>query len=239
MDFNVPNLPGASAIYNKIAAKVADIEKDIKAALDITASEIKAIMDANMVDLVERTKGLIPELPTTTPVNFQAEVEGLLSMAPTSAIYAEKLASLTTSFGPGLKDAGYALDDLVVAGAAALKGDAASLAGAIPNFEIPPGSLDAIEVAHASLMPDLLTLKEAAHKFSEDVSEDDIKGLFGDKFSTEELNKTKTAMEAHAKQIEKVWGAKMKRLGVEIEARAEEVRKDSQNIGTSAEVISL
>jgi hypothetical protein len=217
MDFNVPNLPGSSDIYNKIAAKVADIEKDIKASLDIPASELKTKLESHLTDLVEKTKGLIPELPTTTPVNFQAEIEGLLALSPTSSGYAEKLAGLSNNFGPGLIEAGYALDDLVVAGASALKGASGSLSGALPNFEIPAGSLESIQVAKASMMPEVLALKEAAHKFSTDVSEDDVKAIFGDAFSTKKLEETKSAMETFAKKIEKDWGAKAARLQAQLD----------------------
>ena len=86
VDFTTPSLPGASEVYNKIAQKTDEIEKTVKDGLDATASALTSTLNADLVDLKAKTKDMIPELAATTPVNLQAEVEGLLAMSPNSTL---------------------------------------------------------------------------------------------------------------------------------------------------------
>ena len=224
VDFTTPSLPGASELYNKIAQKTDDIEKTVKGSLDAAASTLTGTLKTDLMDLKAKTKDMIPELPATTPINFQAEIQGLLAMSPTSSIYAEKLAGITTQFGGGLETGGYDLDALVTAGSSALAGSLGSLSGALPNLELPAGALEAVEVAKGALQPAVDALKELASEFSIDKTADDITGLYGDGFSRETLADTLAATASHLKTVAENFDVKIKAQQKQLEQRAIEAR---------------
>lgn len=224
VDFATPSLPGESALYNKIAQKADEIEKTVKSNLDASASDLTATLDADLKDLKAKTKDLIPELPLTTPVNFQAEVEGLLAMNPNSTLYAEKLADIGTKFGEGLKSGGYDLDQLVTKGTEALDSSVSSLSGALPNFELPAGATEAIEVAKGALQPAVDAAKELAQSFSTDMTVNDMEGMYGDAYSTQTLSEALASTAAKLKTAAENFEAKMKALEKQREQRDVEKR---------------
>lgn len=226
VDFTTPSLPGASEVYNKIAQKTDEIEKTVKAGLDATASALTSTLNADLVDLKAKTKDMIPELAATTPVNLQAEVEGLLAMSPNSTLYAEKLAGIGTQFGTALSSGGYDLDQLVTDGSTALSGAIGSLSGALPNFELPAGAEEALEVAKGALQPAIDAAKELAQQFSTDMSADDLTGMYGDAYSTQTLSEALTGTAAKLKTAAENFEAKITALEKQREQRAAESRTE-------------
>ena len=222
-------MPGASALYNKIASKVDEIEKDVLSKLEVDASALTSALKTDLEDLKAKVKGMIPELPTAPSLNLQSEISALSGLAAGSGAYAAKLASIGTSFGSAISSGGYNLDTIASAGASALKEassiasgglpsltgglpSVSSLSAAIPNMELPAGATEAIEVAKASLQPDTDALEEAASAFSTDKAEDLVKGIFGDAIATETLESDMTALKAKFEPLALKFGAKAARL---------------------------
>ena len=229
VDFKTPSLPGASALYNKIASKVDEIEKDVLSKLEVDASALTSALKTDLLDLKAKTKDMIPELPTAPSLNLQSEIGALSNLTAGSGDYAAKLSSLSSSFGSAISAGGYSLDSIVSSGASALSGAASALAAgtssvsassalsaAIPNFELPAGATEAIEIAKASLQPDVDVVKEAASLFSTDKTEDLVKGIFGDAVARESLETDMAALEAKIKPFAEAFEAKAKRLEQQI-----------------------
>ena len=116
VDFKTPDLPGASAVYNKIAAKADEIEKDVMSKLNVDASALTSGLKADLEDLKSKVQGMIPELPTASSLNLQSEISALSGLAAGSDAYAAKLSSLSTSFGSAISAGGYSLDSIVSSG---------------------------------------------------------------------------------------------------------------------------
>ena len=224
VDFKTPDLPGASAVYNKIAAKADEIEKDVMSKLNVDASALTSGLKADLEDLKSKVQGMIPELPTASSLNLQSEISALSGLAAGSDAYAAKLSSLSTSFGSAISAGGYSLDSIVSSGASALSGAASALAAgtssvsassalsaAIPNFELPAGATEAVELAKAALQPDVDVVKEEASKFSTDKAEDLVKGIFGDALATESLESDMAALAAKFEPLALKFEAKAKR----------------------------
>ena len=224
VDFKTPNLPGASELYNKIVAKADEIEKDVMSKLNVDASALTSTLKTDLLDLKDKVQGMIPELPTAPSLNLQSEISALSGLAAGSDAYAAKLSSLTSSFGSSISAGGYSLDSIVSSGASALSGAASALAAgtssvsassalsaAIPNFELPAGATEAVELAKAALQPDTDVLKEAAAAFSTDKAEDLVKGIFGDAIATETLESDMAALSAKFEPLASKFGAKAAR----------------------------
>jgi len=242
VNFTTPNLPGASAVYNKIASKVDLIEKDVMGKLEVDASVLAGSLTTDLLDLKAKTASMIPELPSLPSVNLQSEITSLAALAPASGAYAAKLASIGTSFGGAISAGGYSLDSIVSDGASALKeaaniaaGDIPSLTGglptlsslsaAIPNMELPAGATEAIEIAKAALQPDTDVLKEAASAFSTDESVDEVKGIFGDAYARKATSNNASDLIAQAEAAEKAYDIRVKRLEADNAATAAKLRK--------------
>ena len=129
VDFTTPNLPGASALYNKIASKVHEIDTKLLTADNLvsSASDMKTMVEADLTDLKATVEGMIPELPSLPSLNLQAEITALSGLAAGSSAYTAKLASIGTSFGGAISTGGYSLDSIASAGASALAGATGSL----------------------------------------------------------------------------------------------------------------
>ena len=215
-NFSIPNLPGASEVYNKIASKVDSIEKDVMSKLEVDASALAGSLTTDLLDLKAKTLSMIPELPSLPSVNLQSEITSLAALAPASPAYASKLASIGTSFGGAISTGGYSLDSIVSDGASALAGATGSLAAAIPNMELPAGAIEAIEVAKASILPTIDVVKEDASKFSTDETVDEVKGIFGDAFATNTLADSAKALTSAGETAGKVFNGRAERLAKEL-----------------------
>ena len=216
VNFAIPNLPGASDIYNKIAGKVDSIEKDVMSKLEVDASALAGSLTTDLLDLKAKTASMIPELPSLPSLNLQAEITSLAALSPGSGEYASKLASIGTSFGGAISTGGYSLDSIVSDGISSLAGATGSLAAAIPNMELPTGATEAIELAKASLLPDKDVVKEAASTFSTDETVDELKGIFGDAFATNALADSAKTLASVAETAGKVFNGRAERLAKEL-----------------------
>ena len=159
VDFTTPSLPGASEAYNAIAKKVQEVEDKVltEANLTATASALTAVIETDLTDLKAKTGLVIPELPTTVPLNLQSELSALTGLTPGSSQYITKLSSITSNFGSSLTANGFSLDTIVSDASSAIS-DATSalsaglpsvsassaLSAKVPNFELPPGALEAV-----------------------------------------------------------------------------------------------
>ena len=218
VDFTTPNLPGASALYNKIASKVHEIDTKLLTADNLvsSASDMKTMVEADLTDLKSTVEGMIPELPSLPSLNLQAEITALSGLAAGSSAYTAKLASIGTSFGGAISTGGYSLDSIASAGASALAGATGSLSAAIPNMELPAGATEAIELAKAALQPDTDVLKEAASAFSTDETVDELKGIFGDAFATNTFDASVAALDIAANTAVNTFNSRDERLAKEL-----------------------
>ena len=226
VDFSIPNLPGASAVYNKIASKVDSIEKDVMSKLEVDASALAGSLTTDLLDLKAKTSSMIPKLPSLPALNLQAEITGLAALAPGSGAHAAKLASIGTSFGGAISTGGYSLDSIASVGASALAGATGSLSAAIPNMELPAGATEAIELAKAALQPDTDVLKEAASAFSTDETVDEVKGIFGDAFATNTLADSAKALASAAETAGNTFNGRAERLAKELKEVQRQERLD-------------
>jgi len=224
--FSIPNLPGASEVYNKIASKVDSIEKDVMSKLEVDASALAGSLTTDLLDLKAKTMSMIPELPSLPSLNLQAEITSLAALSPGSGEYASKLASIGTSFGGAISTGGYSLDSIVSDGASALAGATGSLSAAIPNMELPAGATEAIELAKAALQPDTDVLKEVASSFSIDETVDEVKGIFGDAFAKNTLADSAKALASAAETAGKVFNGRAERLAKELKEVQTQERLD-------------
>ena len=228
VDFTTPNLPGASALYNKIASKVHEIDTKLLTDNNLvsTALDMKTMVEGDLTDLKATVEGMIPELPSLPSLNLQAEITALSGLAAGSSAYTAKLASIGTSFGGAISTGGYSLDSIASAGASALAGATGSLSAAIPNMELPVGATEAIELAKAALQPDTDVLKEAASAFSTDETVDEVKGIFGDAFATNTLADSAKALTSAAETAGKVFNGRVERLAKELKEVQRQERLD-------------
>ena len=216
VNFAIPNLPGASDVYNKIASKVDSIEKDVMSKLEVDASVLTSSLSTDLTDLKAKTGDMIPELPSLPAVNLQSEITSLAALSPGSGEYIAKIASITTSFGSAISAGGYNVDSIVSDGISSLAGDTGSLSAAIPNMELPSGATEAIELAKASLLPTIDVVKEDAPTFSTDESVDELKGIFGDAFATNALADSAKTLASVAETAGKVFNGRAERLAKEL-----------------------
>ena len=99
----VPNLCGASALQDELLNKFDTLQTDslnkIENALDEEASDILDNIETALTPLGKSITDMIPSLPDTPNINFQAELKALQDFTVGSAQYIEKLATLKSQFG--------------------------------------------------------------------------------------------------------------------------------------------
>jgi hypothetical protein len=245
VNFATPNIPGASDLYNKIAAKVAEKDTNVLSKLESTASELKAQLETDLEDLKSKILAMIPELPPTAPINLQAEITSLLQLTPGSDSFNTKLASISQQFSSGLKSSGYELDKVISEGTSAVTNAAANIASgtssvspisalsaAVPNLELSPIATEAVEVAKAALQPIKDSLKELASKFEEDMTENELEALYGDGYARETLSDESTSLASKLKSSAEAFGKRVERLGKEFEEAAGQRRQDAEFMDT-------
>ena len=240
VDITTPNLPGANELFNTIVQKVESIDTTAISNMTADASGVVSQLKTDLTDLKAKTGAVLPELPTTPPINLQAELTSLNSLAPTGAAYAEKLSSITSNFGSSLTASGYNLDTIVSDASSAIS-DASSaiaagtssvstssaLSAKVPNFELSPGATEAVEKAKATLLATAPALKELAHSFSESVTQDDTKGLYGDKFARDTQASNLQTITNNLKTFGEAFAKKADALNEEIKRRNAEQREEN------------
>jgi len=245
-DITTPNLPGANELFNKIVQKVESIDTTALEKLASDASGVVSQLKTDLTDLKAKTGAVIPELPTTVPVNLQSELTALTGLTAGSNQYINKLSSITNNFGSSLTANGYSLDTLVTDASSTISSATASLSDGtssvsvssalsakVPNFELSPGATEAVEKAKASLLATAPALKELAHSFSESVTQDDTKGLYGDKTARDTQTSNLGSLLSNLQSAGEAFDKKAKEIEAEIKKRNAEQREENtvQTIG--------
>ncbi len=186
----IPNSPGASNELDALKEKLQQVFDLVESKLEDLASNLTSELDPELIDVLAKTRVMIPSIPSIPNINLQAEIANLAALLPSSGEYVAKLASIKTSFGAAISAGGYDLDSIVSDGVAALNSEIGSLAAAIPNMVIPAelaGLSDAIatEISKASLQAIDPVQPEAAPSFSRGVPFDTITGLGGDGYAAD------------------------------------------------------
>ena len=191
----IPNLPGASNELDALKEKLQQVFDLVESKLEDLASNLTSELDPELIDVLAKTRVMIPPIPSIPNINLQAEIANLAALLPSSGEYVAKLASIKTSFGAAISAGGYDLDSIVSDGVAALNSEIGSLAAAIPNMVIPAelsGLSIATEISKASLQAIDPVQPEAAPSFSRGEPYDPITGLVGDGYAAAYMEETFT-----------------------------------------------
>jgi len=212
VDFSIPNLCGANLEFNKLINQFDVIKKEIKSGLDIDASELASVLDISFTQLETDLRAMIPQLPALPAINFQAEVTSLAGLAAGSTAYLSKLAAITTQFGSALPDLKSLVETAV--------GSGGDICGGLPNLQLPSGATEALEKAKNVLQATAAAVEEEAQSFSDDMSEDAVKALYGDAFSRDALSSLLKASASHAKSALEMATVKVAAIQAEEDAIA-------------------
>ena len=239
-DIKTPNLPGANELFNTIVKKVEEIDTTALEKMASDASEVVSQLKTDLTDLKAKTGAVLPELPTTLPTNLQSELVALTGLTVGSSQYTDKLSSITSKFGSSLTASGYNLDTIVsdasttianqtsaIAAGTSSVSISSALSAKVPNFELSPGATEAVEKAKATLLATAPALKELAHSFSESVTQDDTKGLYGDKVARDTQSTNLQSLLSNLESAGKAFAKKADALNEEIKKRNAEQREEN------------
>ena len=239
-DITTPNLPGANELFNTIARKVESIDTTALEKMASDASGVVSTLKTNLTDLKAKTGAVLPELPTTLPTNLQSELVALTGLTVGSSQYTDKLSSITRKFGSSLAASGYNLDTIVsdasttianqtsaIAAGTSSVSISSALSAKVPNFELSPGATEAVEKAKATLLATAPALKEVAQAFSQSVTQDDTKGLYGDKVARDTQASNLQTITNNLKTFGEAFTKKADALNEEIKRRNVEQREEN------------
>jgi len=220
LSFIIPNLPGASSLFNSILGGLVSINTLVLGNLEALASTFSALLGAELRTLKAAIFGIIPEGLISIPVlNLQAEIADLIQLPPGLA-YAAKLAEIEGNFGSAILAGarGYTLDSIVKAATGTLLPDAPrSLASVIPNMQ--QGIDGVIDfVADAIGSPISAVLEEVASVFPINTTINLLKGIFGDGYARNAIETTQALIGAHITEAEGRHNARSERLTAAVAA---------------------
>ena len=135
-DITIPNLAGASEVFNGYVSKVNIIKDDVLAGLEVDASALASTLTPELTALTTELRDFMPELPALPDINLQSQLSSLSGLDVGSSQYNTLLGSITENFGTALTSAGSSLDSLVSDAASAVAGGN-TLSGIVPNMELP------------------------------------------------------------------------------------------------------
>ena len=135
-DYTIPNLAGASEVFNGFAKKLDAVKDSMLAGLEVDASTLASTMSADLTSLTTELRDFMPELPTLPDINLQSQLSSLSGLDVGSGQYNTLLSSITDSFGTAVTAAGSSLDSFVSDAASAVA-DGDTLSGVIPNMQLP------------------------------------------------------------------------------------------------------
>jgi len=135
-DITIPNLAGASEVFNGYVSKVNIIKDDVLAGLEVDASALASTLTPELTALTAELRDFMPELPALPDINLQSQLSSLSGLDVGSSQYNTLLGSITDNFGTALTSAGSSLDSLVSDAASAVAGGN-TLSGIVPNMELP------------------------------------------------------------------------------------------------------
>jgi hypothetical protein len=107
--------------------------------IDVDPSALKNILDSELNILDTDFRSMIPEIPSLPSLNFQSELQSLMSLGANTPAGIGKLASLKDKFGGSLTSGGFDLDGIVASGTGNMRDMIGNIAGQIPGFELPTG----------------------------------------------------------------------------------------------------
>ena len=135
-DYTIPNLAGASEVFNGFAKKLDAVKDSILAGLEVDASALASTLSADLTSLTTELRDFMPELPALPDINLQSQLSSLSGLDVGSSQYNTLLSSITDSFGTAVTASGSSLDTLVSDAASAVA-DGDTLSGVIPNMQLP------------------------------------------------------------------------------------------------------
>ena len=135
-DYTIPNLAGASEVFNGFAKKLDAVKDSMLAGLEVDASTLASTMSADLTSLTTELRDFMPELPALPDINLQSQLSSLSELDVGSGQYNTLLSSITDSFGTAVTAAGSSLDSFVSDAASAVAGGD-TLSGVIPNMQLP------------------------------------------------------------------------------------------------------
>ena len=220
-DFAIPNLCGANPDFNKLASQFDSIKDILANNLEADAAALASSLGAPLDKLEAALRAMIPQLPSISAINFQAEVTSLAGLVPGSSAYLSKLALIKAQFGSVLPD----IDSLITSALdSVLSGG--SLCSILPNYELPSGATDAVQKAQNSLQANVAATKEKAQEFSTDDSVNVITGIVGDAFASEKMAEVVDELEKAVDQAKIALNSRAERLEEELKKVQIQKRKD-------------
>ena len=135
-DITIPNLAGASEVFNGYVSKVNIIKDDVLAGLEVDASTLASTLSTDLTSLTTELRDFMPELPALPDINLQSQLSSLSGLTVGSSQYNTLLSSITDNFGTAVTASGSSLDSLVSDAASAVAGGN-TLSGIVPNMELP------------------------------------------------------------------------------------------------------
>ena len=194
--FNLGNLCGTSANFNKLEQQFEKLKDQLINDVEAEASAAVSNMTGGLVQLDLDLRSILSEKPTIPDVNLQSEIKDLIDMTVGSSQYNTKLATLTKQFGDALKGDGKDLALLVVdaALAIALGEDICDL---IPNMTVPSGGGGVTTLAKNVDQPEAQSIKDAKSTITTPIA-----AL--DKANTHQLARLSKSAELFKQEIEKI-----------------------------------
>ena len=157
--FEIPNLCGVSASFNKLAKQFSDSISILTDNLEADASALVSSLSTGFDKLEANLRAMIPKLPSIPAINLQAEIKALAGLVPGSSAYLSKLASIIKQFGSVLPD----IESLVKSALATIL-SGGNICKTVPNWELPDGATDAVQkaqsVVQANVAPVVETIQE-------------------------------------------------------------------------------
>ena len=135
-DYTIPNLAGASEVFNGFAKKLDAVKDSMLAGLEVDASTLASTMSADLTSLTTELRDFMPELPALPDINLQSQLSSLSGLDVGSGQYNTLLSSITDNFGTAVTASGSSLDSFVSDAASAVAGGN-TLSGIVPNMELP------------------------------------------------------------------------------------------------------
>ena len=119
----------------KLSQQVKKIKDATSTGLELDASTLAATLKSEVWILDTDLRALVPPIPTLPSLNFQAELQSLMSLGANTPDGIAKLSSMKSKFGAGMPD----IDAIKDLGTSNMASKIDGIVGQIPDFELPTG----------------------------------------------------------------------------------------------------
>ena len=119
----------------KLSQQVKKIKDATSTGLELDASTLAATLKSEVGVLDTDFRALVPPIPTLPSLNFQAELQSLMSLGANTPDGIAKLSSMKSKFGAGMPD----IDAIKDLGTSNMASKIDGIVGQIPDFELPTG----------------------------------------------------------------------------------------------------